>query len=163
VTTAADSTTATDRYRLVPTRWWHLTEVTRLEQKIFGADSWTEELFWSELAQGAMRYYLTAEDASTDPPAIVGYAGLAAWAGESWVQTIALDPTRRGSGLGRRLMVALLDEARRREAVTCALEVRADNVVAQRLYESLGFEQIGVRKGYYQPSGADALVLRCTL
>jgi ribosomal-protein-alanine N-acetyltransferase len=40
------------------------------------------------------------------------------------------------------------------------LEVRTDNTRAQRLYHRYGFRQIGIRKGYYQPSGADALVMR---
>ncbi len=35
-----------------------------------------------------------------------------------------------------------------------------DNLHAQRLYRTRGFEQVGVRRGYYQPSGADALVMR---
>ena len=40
------------------------------------------------------------------------------------------------------------------------LEVRADNAAAQRLYERRGFTEIGRRRGYYQPSGADAVVMR---
>jgi ribosomal-protein-alanine N-acetyltransferase len=39
------------------------------------------------------------------------------------------------------------------------LEVRADNVGAQRMYQRFGFEHIGVRKGYYQPSGTDAVLM----
>jgi [ribosomal protein S18]-alanine N-acetyltransferase len=40
------------------------------------------------------------------------------------------------------------------------LEVRADNEVAQRLYTRRGFEEIGRRRGYYQPSGDDAVVMK---
>ena len=40
------------------------------------------------------------------------------------------------------------------------LEVRADNARAQHLYERFGFERVGVRKRYYQPSGVDAIVMR---
>jgi ribosomal-protein-alanine N-acetyltransferase len=144
---------------LAPLRWWHLDDVARLEMAIFGADGWSPELFWSELAQSSLRYYLVAERAGR----IVGYAGLAAWAGESWVQTVAVAEEVRGLGIGRRLMNALLSEARRRAARTCALEVRADNAVAQQLYASLGFRRIGIRRGYYQPSGADALVLQAEI
>lgn len=150
------SATPTMTIDLAPMRWWHLDDVARLETEIFGTDGWSPELFWSELAQAALRYYLIAQQGSE----IVGYAGLAAWAGESWVQTVAVAESARGQGIGRRLMNALLSEARRRGARTCALEVRADNAVAQQLYDSLGFHRIGIRRGYYQPSGADALVLQ---
>jgi [ribosomal protein S18]-alanine N-acetyltransferase len=156
VTAAATTSPVVD---LTPLRWWHLEEVAQLEIAIFGADCWSPELFWSELAQSALRYYLVAERAGR----IVGYAGLAAWSGESWVQTVAVAEEVRGLGIGRRLMDALLSEARRRAARTCALEVRADNDVAQQLYASLGFRRIGIRRGYYQPSGADALVLQADL
>jgi ribosomal-protein-alanine N-acetyltransferase len=149
----------TTSIELTPLRWWQLEDVARLELEIFGTDGWSPELFWSELAQSELRHYLVAEQAGR----IVGYAGLAAWAAESWVQTVAVAEAVRGCGIGRRLMEALLAEARRRAARTCALEVRADNDVAQQLYASLGFRRIGIRRGYYQPSGADALVLQAEL
>jgi ribosomal-protein-alanine N-acetyltransferase len=156
--TAAATDTSMPVARLAPLRWWHLEDVARLELDIFGADGWSAELFWSELAQSGLRYYLVAEQRGR----IVGYAGLAAFA-ESWVQTVAVAQDLRGRGIGRRLMNALLSEARRRGARTCALEVRADNAVAQELYASLGFRRIGIRRGYYQPSGADALVLQAEI
>ena len=43
------------------------------------------------------------------------------------------------------------------------LEVRVDNLRAQQLYRRRGFTEIGLRRGYYQPSGADALVMRLDL
>ena len=51
-------------------------------------------------------------------------------------------------------------EAARRGCTEVSLEVRTDNMRAQQLYRRYGFRQIGIRKGYYQPSGADALVMR---
>jgi ribosomal protein S18 acetylase RimI-like enzyme len=60
-------------------------------------------------------------------------------------------------------MVALLDEARSRDAAEVFLEVRADNPNAQQLYASLGFEQIAVRAQYYQPDGVDAHIMRLDL
>jgi ribosomal-protein-alanine N-acetyltransferase len=139
-------------------RWWHVGPVARLERAVFGADAWSEELFWSELAQGALRLYLVAvEDHAWDAP--MGYAGLAAYAQESYIQTLAVAPAARGSGLGTRLLASLLSEARARGAKTCALEVRTDNVSAQSIYRRFGFRGAGLRRGYYQPSGADALVM----
>jgi ribosomal protein S18 acetylase RimI-like enzyme len=53
----------------------------------------------------------------------------------------------------------LIDEARRRDEPMVGLEVRADNQVAQRMYQGFGFEQVGIRKGYYQPSDTDAVLM----
>ena len=72
-------------------------------------------------------------------------------------------PARQGGGLGRQLLDALLVEARARRAGAVLLEVRAENAAAKALYARAGFEQIGVRRGYYRPGGTDALVLRLRL
>ena len=61
------------------------------------------------------------------------------------------------------MLVALLDEAKRRGVAHVDLEVRADNDSARRLYERHGFVDIAVRRNYYQPSGTDAIVMRLEL
>jgi ribosomal-protein-alanine N-acetyltransferase len=73
---------------------------------------------------------------------------------------MAVAPTSQGQGVGTALLLALVAEAERREVGHLDLEVRADNEVAQRLYRRHGFTDIGVRRGYYQPSGTDAIVMR---
>ncbi|MBS1907060.1 MAG: GNAT family N-acetyltransferase [Actinobacteria bacterium] len=82
---------------------------------------------------------------------------------DSDIQTIALDADHRGSGRGRTLLRALLAEAEDRGATSVFLEVRADNPVAQRLYLSEGFAEIGRRAGYYQPDDVDAVIMRLDL
>jgi len=62
--------------------------------------------------------------------------------------------------MGSVLLGTLLSAAQRAGAYTTALEVRADNERAHRLYERFGFSVVGIRRGYYQPSGADAVVMR---
>lgn len=96
------------------------------------------------------------------PVGLLGYAGLLAPAGSGQgdIQTIAVAPAARGMGLGRGLMHALITQARRRHVAELFLEVRADNAIARALYDSLGFRQIGVRRGYYQPDGVDAITMR---
>ncbi|MDT3438511.1 ribosomal protein S18-alanine N-acetyltransferase [Pseudofrankia sp. BMG5.37] len=141
---------------LAPLRWWHLAEVAEMERVVFDVDPWTPEMFWSELAQGASRHYL----ATLVDGRIVGYAGLAVADDEAYIQTVGVHPACRGRGLGARLMVALLLEARRRGARSCGLEVRTDNLAARALYTRLGFVDIGLRRNYYQPSGGDAYVMR---
>ena len=143
---------------LIPLRWWHIDAVLAMEVELFGDEAWSAEMFWSELANPDT-CYLLAEAAG----APVGYAGLSVAGPESYIQTIGVTAAAQGSGLGRRMMDALLTEARTRGATSCWLEVRTDNAPAQHLYRTLGFEDRGVRRGYYQPSGADALVMELDL
>jgi [ribosomal protein S18]-alanine N-acetyltransferase len=76
------------------------------------------------------------------------------------VLTIAVSASRWGHGIGSGLLAALISEARRRGCREMFLEVRSDNARAQRLYQWWGFAEIGIRRGYYQPSGTDAVVMR---
>jgi ribosomal-protein-alanine N-acetyltransferase len=136
-------------------RWWHVADCLPLEEELFGAEPWTERMFWSELGQIETRHYVVAVAEGS----VVGYAGLCDYPDEAWVQTMAVARCAQGRGLGAQLLEELLHEAGRRRQRVVALEVRADNVPAQRLYVRYGFEQTGVRRGYYQPSGVDALVM----
>ena len=142
---------------LRPMRWWDVEPVSAMEAKLF-PDAWSPELFWSELAQGTARTYLVA----TDCDAIVGYAGLAAYLEEAFVQTLAVASDQQGRGVGTALLMALMEDARRRALGTVGLEVRVGNAAAQRLYSRFGFAPVGLRRGYYQPSGDDALVMLAT-
>ena len=69
-------------------------------------------------------------------------------------------PGAQGRGIGSLLLQALVDRAVRCGARSLLLEVRADNVAAIGLYRRHGFEQIAVRRRYYQPGDIDALVMR---
>jgi ribosomal-protein-alanine N-acetyltransferase len=137
-----------------------LDRVIALEQSLFGAEAWSREMLVGELGQQpASRHYLVADEEGQ----IAGYGGLlgAGWQGD--VLTLAVATDRWGQGIGSALLEALLAEAARRGCTEVFLEVRTDNVRAQRLYRRHDFTEIGVRKGYYQPSGADALVMRRSL
>ncbi|MEH0937436.1 ribosomal protein S18-alanine N-acetyltransferase [Micromonospora psammae] len=136
-------------------RWWHIDEVLPIEADLFGAEQWSPAMFWNELANG--HHYRVALD---DDGTLLGYAGLAVQPDEAWVQNIAVRQDAQRRGVGRALLEELLAEAARRGARSVLLEVAADNVPAQKLYAAYGFEPIGVRRGYYQPSNTDALVMR---
>jgi ribosomal-protein-alanine N-acetyltransferase len=140
--------------KLEPMRWWHIDRLLSIEADLFGAEQWSAAMFWNELANG--NFYLVALDGDE----LVGYAGLSVNDREAWVQNIAVRRDRQRHGTGRVMLEALLAEARRRGAGAVLLEVAVDNGPAQRLYEDYGFEQVGVRRGYYQPSNTDALVMR---
>lgn len=134
--------------------------VMHLENSIFGTDAWSEDTMLGELASENC-WYVVAFRPET-PEAIEAYAGLHSprHAGVADIQTIAVAPESRRGGLGRLIVRTLINEAMKRGATEIFLEVRADNPGAEHLYRSLGFEQISVRKRYYQPDNVDALVMR---
>lgn len=132
-----------------------LDAIWEIESSVFASDAWSRSMLRDELTADH-RHYLVLDAGST----VHGYAGLLVVGTEADIQTIAVSPDARGSGEGRRLMVALLAEADRRGVTEVFLEVRADNPVAQKLYTSLGFAEVGVRPRYYQPDGVDAIVMR---
>ena len=140
---------------LRPMRLGDLATVMELEEELFAPDTWTAAMYREELAQPDTRHYLVADDDGT----VVGYAGLIAYADEAHVATIGVAGARQREGIGALLLDALLTEADRRSPVVL-LEVRADNEHAQELYRRRGFAEIGRRRGYYQPSGEDAVVMK---
>jgi ribosomal-protein-alanine N-acetyltransferase len=137
-------------------RWWHIDEVLAIEADLFGAEKWSAGMFWNELANG--HHYVTAVD---DDGTVLGYAGLAAPPrGETWVQNIAVRRDAQRRGIGRQLLEKLLAEADRIGVRTVMLEVAVDNAPAQKMYATYDFEPVSIRRGYYQPSNIDALVMR---
>jgi len=131
--------------------------VAKLEVALFGEEAWSPDMLASELAGEPTRYYLVAADGGV----IAGYAGmLAPGRGQADVLTVGVAEGRWGEGIGGALLESLLAEAGRRGCTEVFLEVRVDNDRAQRLYRRHGFAGVGLRRGYYQPSGTDALVMR---
>jgi ribosomal-protein-alanine N-acetyltransferase len=133
-----------------------------LERLLFPHDDpWSAKAFRAELAAG--HYYLAARERVGRASRLVGYGGIALVAGppavEAEIHTIGVHPDRQGRGLGRRLLTGLLTYADQLHA-TVFLEVRTDNAAALRLYETEGFERLGIRRNYYRPSGADAYTMR---
>lgn len=130
----------------------HLDDVIRIEQ-IAHPTPWSRDLFEGELGRPD-RAYLVARSGDQ----VLGYGGLIVIAGDGHVSTIAVDPDARGRGIGRRLLLELVDEALDRGVTDLTLEVRVSNEPALALYRRFGFAPAGVRRGYYG-DGEDALVM----
>ncbi len=96
---------------------------------------------------------------------LVGYGIIASGAGEAHLLNVCVREEFRGRGFGRVLIEHLLSLAAAAAATAVYLEVRPANAGAIRLYEALGFRQVGLRRGYYQtPAGReDALLMRRVL
>ncbi|MCU1683461.1 MAG: rimI [Amycolatopsis sp.] len=146
--------------KLEPLRRADIPRCVEIEKILFpGDDPWSARAFHSELDAGG--YYLAARDEESG--GVVGYAGLAVVGRrlgefEASVHTIGVDPDFQSQGIGTALLRMLL--ARADEVLAPVfLEVRTDNASAIALYERYGFARVGLRRRYYQPSGADAYTM----
>jgi ribosomal-protein-alanine N-acetyltransferase len=119
-----------------------LAAVMRVETAAYAAP-WSESIFRDCLRAGYC--CLVAERAEE----LIGHAVMMVAAGECHVLNLCIAPQAQRRGLGRRLLRRQLALARRRDADTAFLEVRASNLGAIALYRSEGFDEIGVRKAYY--------------
>lgn len=142
---------------LRPARLDDMTAMRALETACFGPDAWSELSIAAEL-EGVpeSRQVLVAEEAGD----VVAYGSVLMSDRTADVQRIAVRPDRWRTGLGRRLLTALLRHATDRGCQEALLEVREDNEAALALYRHQGFESIARRAGYYLGGTVDALVLR---
>ena len=120
---------------------------------------WSEGVFRDCVRVG---YFCRVIDAAGE---VGGYGIMSFGAGEAHILNVCVRSDLRSGGVGRRLMLFLLERARELHMQDVFLEVRPSNGVAIRLYETLGFERVGLRKGYYQAPGGreDALVYKLVL
>jgi [ribosomal protein S18]-alanine N-acetyltransferase len=120
---------------------------------------WSEGIFRDCLRVG---YVCRVVDVGGD---MAGYGIMSVGAGEAHILNVCIRDEYRCRGLARQLLLFLLDRARTAGMYEAFLEVRPSNTAAARLYHSMGFEQVGVRRGYYQATVGreDAAVLRRVL
>jgi [ribosomal protein S18]-alanine N-acetyltransferase len=120
---------------------------------------WSEGIFRDCLRVG---YVCRVVDVGGD---LAGYGIMSVGAGEAHILNVCIGEDYRGRGFARKLLLYLLERARASGMREAFLEVRPSNTAAARLYLSMGFEQVGMRRGYYQATVGreDAAVLRRVL
>lgn len=129
-------------------------DIAALEVICF-ADPWSKESMEYELAENPRAVYIVAEVNGH----VVGYAGVWGIVDEGHITNVAVSPDYRRKNIGSLLIYHMLKATMQAGLVRHTLEVRAGNVAAQALYRKFGFEEAGVRKGYYQDNGEDAIIM----
>lgn len=133
-------------------------EVTALDALAYPSP-WSKGIFQDCLRAGYCSWVFTQEDC------IIGYGVMSVGAGEAHILNVCVNPEMQGQGLGRQIVRYLIDLAERHEASTVFLEVRATNKTAISLYDSIGFNELGIRRNYYPAPGGreDALLMALEL
>lgn len=116
---------------------------------------WSRRAFQSEITDNTYAYYFVARHAGV----VIGYVGMWVILDEAHITNIAVHPDFRRKAIGRRMLMAMFEEAKRHGATRMTLEVRVSNYGAQALYKDLGFVNRGVRKGYYSDTNEDAYIM----
>lgn len=116
---------------------------------------WTPNIFRDCLRVG---YYCCVVEDNTE---VIGHAVMSYAVGECHILNVCILPEYQRLGMGKRVIKQLLEVGERNGARIAFLEVRLSNIAAYRLYESLGFTEVGIRKDYYpaEEGREDAMIL----
>ena len=132
----------------------HVTHVAELEKLCF-SDPWSEKSIASELENPLSLWLVAVEE-----DRVAGYVGSQTVLGETDMMNIAVHPDFRRQGAAEALVNALVMELQQVASKCLTLEVRVSNEPARKLYEKLGFRQMGKRPNYYRNPREDACILR---
>lgn len=128
-------------------------------QESVGAPHWSEAAWIEVLGGGSKRTCLVTESNG----AVVGFVVAASICGVAELESVAVAPVARRCGVGLRLCESAVAWARDVGSDRVELEVRSSNEVARSLYETMGFQQQGQRRGYYRDPIEDAILMRMML
>ncbi len=130
-----------------------LEEVIAIENSLFSVP-WSENGFFSFMLRDDTMFLVAEEEG-----AIVGYCGVVMVINEGDITNVAVSSNRQGRGIGRQLVQALIQKTQERGVTQLHLEVRESNQRAISLYQSLGFEQVGIRPDYYEEPVEDGILM----
>ena len=131
-------------------------QVSELGQRC-GLNPWTEKSYREEVQNQLSRYIILEIDDK-----IIGFVGIWCVVDEAQIMNIGIDPRFQSQGYGKKLMQEIFSIAREEGCLTMTLEVKTSNRVARQMYQSMGFELIGIRKKYY-PDNSDCMLMCKTL
>lgn len=130
-----------------------LPQVTAIEKATFSLP-WSQQSF-ADAAKKTDNVYLVCDCAGE----IAGYCGMWTVLGEGNITNVAVRDSYRRNGVGKALLQELLKRGAAKSVEVFFLEVRESNEAARHLYENLGFEQIGVRKHFYEKPVENAIIM----
>lgn len=132
----------------------HVAQVAALEKLCF-TPAWSEGSIASELDNPLSAWFV-----ALDGSKVAGYIGSQTVIDESDMMNVAVAPEYRRQGIGETLVEVLTESLKTAGSRSLTLEVRQSNEAAQKLYEKMGFAQVGLRPNYYVSPREAALIMR---
>lgn len=140
--------------KIVPLKRNHIDDVYKIELEAFTIP-WSKRSLEKDALENKMSIYLVALDYDK----VVGYAGMWHVVTEGHITNIAVDINYRKKGIGDMLVKELTNVAISKEMIGITLEVRVNNIAAQKLYLNNGYKVEGFRKNYYSDTNEDAIIM----
>ncbi len=128
--------------------------VLEIEKEAF-TTPWSKESFLAEIKENLLAYYLVAEVDGV----VVGYGGIWLILDEGHITNIAVKEGYKGNHIGSHILEGLICYCLKTGIDNMTLEVRASNIIAQRLYKKYGFISAGIRPHYYSDNDEDAIIM----
>ena len=134
-------------------------QVLKIDQLSFSLP-WPEKSYHFELTENPSTLAMVAEiSLNHSTPLVIGMSVVWIILDEAHIATIAIHPSFRGHGYGKRLLAETLVQSTHRGAQMATLEVREGNTVAQQMYQEFGFTMVGRRLRYYHDNNEDAIMM----
>ena len=134
-----------------------VSQIAQIETEVF-TSPWSEAAIRSELEDNSMSFYMVIAP-QDKPDEVIGYCGIWKIFDEGHITNIAIRPEDQGKKLGQMLLYAVIQWAWANQLGHLTLEVRVSNDRAIHMYEKAGFVRAGIRPGYYDGGGEDALLM----
>lgn len=128
-------------------------KVVAIEESLFSAP-WSSVGFFSFLMREDTLFLVAEEERD-----IIGYCGVVMVLDEGDITNVAVSTSFQSRGIGRQLVEAMITKTLERGVQRLHLEVRQSNEKARALYQKLGFQEIGIRKGYYDSPTEDGILM----
>lgn len=119
-------------------------QVAQIEAASFSVP-WSLRAFTETVEKENFRYFVAEESGE-----ILGYCGFLFVLDEAEIPNVCVKASARCRGIGKQMMTVLIEEAKKLGMAMLYLEVRESNAPARALYQSLGFEENGIRKNFYE-------------
>lgn len=146
-------------------------QVAAIEKECFTMP-WSEQSLKDSVTRADTLFFVCEEDVCDDmlpeegkalQTEIVGYIGMYVSFEEGDITNVAVSPAHRKKGYGEALVSKAKELAKEKQLEMILLEVRVSNEPAISLYKKLGFEELGLRKNFYEHPAEDAIIMRCLL
>lgn len=136
----------------------YIDEMMEIEEKSFTLP-WSKTSYLKDLNENPFAYY----SGCLYQGKLIGYAGVWKIIDEGHISNVAVHPDFRGMRVGELLLRDIFCFCQKQGITWVTLEVRKTNIPAQKLYERLGFQCVGVRPKYYTDNNEDACIYWCDL